>query len=46
MIFTYGELFLGPASSIDSAPFFPPSITPRDDEVAKLANERQENKMH
>lgn len=41
------ELFLGPVSSIDSAPFFPPSsTTPRDDEVAKLANERDENKMH
>lgn len=46
MIFLHTELFLGPACSIDSAPFFPSSITPRDDEVAKLPNEREENKMH
>lgn len=46
-VFLRTELFLGPMSSIDSAPFFPPSsTTPRDDEVAKLANERDENKMH
>lgn len=45
-VFLRTEL-LGPVSSIDSAPFFPPSsTTPRDDEVAKLANERDENKMH
>lgn len=45
-VFLRTEL-LGPVNSIDSAPFFPPSsTTPRDDEVAKLANERDENKMH
>lgn len=44
-VFLRTELFLGPASSID-CPIFPSGTTPRDDEVAKLANERDENKMH
>lgn len=45
MIFLHTELFLGPARCVDSAPFFPSSITPRDDEVAKLAKEREESKV-
>lgn len=41
MILLHSELLLGPASSLD-CPIFPSSITPRDDEVATLANERGE----